>query len=388
MPLLRSTLDAPVPSTAFYAPAFRVTIDGRDASPAVLADVLEVKVTMDMENMSSFDLTVNNWDPVRFRFRYTEKDPGLGRYLFEVGSLVTVEMGYADQLRKMIRGTITSLSPRFSESGPPTIGVCGQDGMLKLRDAKPKPGEVRQYLQMSDEEIVQQVAARHQLRADVDRGGEKHRIVVQKNQDDAQFIMERAKRIDYDCYVYADPDSGDDVLYFKKPTDGRDGRPVKVYRLRWGESLISFNPTLSVSRQVCKVTVRGWDPANKALISYTASRQDLPGAARGGKSGPAVAEEKLGAKQEVVVDSPVTSQQEARDLAIQLLRERAYEFITGTGQVIGLPDLRPGSNLDIVGLGERFDGTYYLKKVVHTLGGRGFHTDFEVRKVYDQGGEP
>ena len=86
-----------------------------------------------------------------------------------------------------------------------------------------------------------------------------------------------------------------------------------------------------------------------------------------------------------MVDAPVTTEQEAKDLAIARLRERAYEFITGTGQVIGLPDLRPGDNLELQGLGRRFTGQYYIKKIEHTLGASGYLTTFEVRRVFDGG---
>src|SRR5207244_579862 len=123
----------------------------------------------------------------------------------------------------------------------------------------------------------------------------------------------------------------------------------------------------------------------KSKIVYTASKSDLPGLGGGnggGISGPEAAEKRLQDKQDTVVDAPVTSQQEARDLATSLLRERAYEFITGSGQVIGLPDLRPGDNVELKGLGKRFSGTYYVKKVEHSIGGSGYHTQFEVRKPF------
>lgn len=67
------------------------------------------------------------------------------------------------------------------------------------------------------------------------------------------------------------------------------------------------------------------------------------------------------------------------------MRERAYEFITGSGQVIGVADLRPGDNVRLSGLGTRFTNDYYVKKVEHTLGSAGYTTSFEVRSTYDGG---
>ena len=59
--------------------------------------------------------------------------------------------------------------------------------------------------------------------------------------------------------------------------------------------------------------------------------------------------------------------QEAQALANALLAERAEAFITGTGQAIGLPDLRPGDNVEMRGLGVRFNGPYYVTKVEHVI---------------------
>ena len=137
------------------------------------------------------------------------------------------------------------------------------------------------------------------------------------------------------------------------------------------------------------MTVRGWNERTKQAISYKATQSDLPGGGKsgGGTSGPKAAAQNMQNRQEVVVDAPVASEQEARDLAISLLRERAYEFIKGTGQVIGVPDLRPGRNVELQGLGTRFSGTYYLKKVEHNLTSNGYLTTFEVRRVFDGGTE-
>jgi phage protein D len=398
--VVTSIQESGLPKTDYYAPTFKVEVEGRELKPESIGDILEVKVTMDLENLTSVDLSINNWDSTNFGFKYSDSN------IFDVGNRIHVQMGYADRLLSMAHGVIATLTPRFSESGPPTIGVTALDSMFKLRDSKPKEGEQKKYVEKTDSDIAREVAVRNKMQFQIDDTKEKHSLVIQKNQDDAQFLMERAKRIDYDCYVQVDPKTGDDKLFFAKPTDGRDGRRSRIYVFEWGNSpinlaappttskpedrfpsLINFSPTLTLSKQVGKVTVRGWDPKTKSKIAYTASKSDLPGMGGdgGGTSGPEAAEKRLQNKQDTVVDTPVTSAQEARDLAISLLRERAYEFITGSGQVIGLPDLRPGDNVELTGLGKRFSGVYYVKKVEHSIGGSGYRTQFEVRKPFDGG---
>jgi phage protein D len=302
-------------------------------------------------------------------------------------------MGYSGRLVSLMRGQINSLTPRFPQSGSPTITVTVLDGMQLLKDRRPAEGEETKYTQKADWQIAEAIATRNGLTAEVTREGPVHDEVVQKNQDDAQFLMERAKRIDFDCYIHTDPVSERSVLRFMKPTDERAGPRVRSHAFRWYptlmgidpvQALMSFEPTLTLSNQVSQVTVRGWDAAAKQAIVVTATADDLPGAGSG-TSGPQEAQRSLGNRQDVVVDAVVTSEEEARELAVSLLRERAYEFITGSGEIIGLPDLRPGDNMDLDGLGQRFSGAYYVKKVEHKIGSSGFTTRFEVRRVFDGG---
>ena len=364
--------------TDYYAPDYRVLVEGLALHPDTKGDVLEVKVVMDIDNLTSFEMTVNNWDDETLSFKYSDS------HTFDVGVRVEVLMGYTNNLVSMVKGQITALTPQFPASGTPTLSISGLDGMFQLKDRKPLPGDQKIFVNMADKEIAQVIATRNQLQLDAGDVGAKYDQVVQKNQDDATFLMERAKRVDYDCYIFDDPDKHLATLKFKAPSDDREGQKATYYQFTWGTNLISFSPQLTLSKQVSQVTVRGWDPKTKQTIVETAKPSDLPGGGDGA-SGPAAAGANFPNKQDVVVDSPVTSAQEARKLAISLLRERAYEFITGSGQVIGTPDLRPGNNVRLEGLGNRFSADYYVKKVEHTLGSSGYLTTFEVRSTYAGG---
>jgi uncharacterized protein len=383
--------------TRQYAPDFRVEVEGAELDPATKGDVLDLKVTMDMVNMTSVDLTFNNWDDRRLSFKYSDTDK------LNVGNRIHVLLGYSGRLVSVMRGQINSISPKFPQSGSPTVTVSVLDGMQLLKDRRPAEGEEIKYTGKADWEIAQAIASRNGMRAEVTEDGPVYDEVVQKNQDDAQFIMERAKRIDFDCYVHVDPDTEEAVLRFVRPTDDRAGSRSRVHDLLWCqkaqvlsgfeptddfEVLLSFDPTLTLSNQVSQVTVRGWDSNTKQAIVVTASASDLPGSGGGGSSGPQEASRALGNRQDVVVDAVVTSEEEARRLAEALLRERAYEFITGSGEILGRPDLRPGDNVNLIGLGRRFSGQYYVKKVDHALGQQGFTTRFEARRVFDGGVDP
>ncbi len=364
--------------TDYYAPRFVVNVEGRDLDPEQVGDVLSCKVTTDINNLTSFDLSINNWDANTFAFKYVDKDT------FDVGKRVSISMGYADRLVEMMTGLITSMTPRFPDSGPPSMSVSGQDDMILLKGRKPTKDDRKQFTNMADWQIAQEIANRNNLKVQVTQEGPVHDEVIQKNQDDATFLMERAKRIDFDCYIRTDLKKKESVLYFVKPRDKRDGSPVQSYVFNWGENLIDFSPRLTIAQQVAKVTVRGWDPMTKEVIEFTADASRLPAAADGGsRSGPEIVANALGSKQDMVLDAPVKSQEEAERLATSLLTEKAYGFITGSGRCVGLPDMRPGDLIELNKLGRRFSGDYYVTKVDHNISSSGFFTQFEVRRIHD-----
>ena len=366
-----------LPHVDYYAPRCRVEIDGEQLAPQTISEILSLSVKMDLEQMASFDMTVANIATFRKAsevFKYSDGDR------FDIGRQVHIKMGYANALLSMINGQITSVAPKFPQAGPPTLTVSEQDGMFKLKDRRPDEAQSIQYLDMRDSDIAVAVADRNKLHWKVDESDPIQHEVIQRMTDDATFLKERAARIDFDCHIVTDSQSGEATLFFVKPTDGREGKRQTSFTYRWGENLLSFTPTINLSDQVASVTVHGWNPDTKEPIVAKAGPDDLPKQPDSGESGPQIAQRTQAGKQDVVVDAPVTSQEEAAVLARSLLLRRAYKFITASGQIIGKPELRPSHNLDLSGLG-RFNGSYYVTRVEHQIDQNGYLTTFQARRM-------
>jgi phage protein D len=171
-----SLLSSGLPSTGYYAPDYKIIVERQELDPSSKGDVLELKVTMDLNNLTHFDLTVNNWDDKHLSFKYSDTS------IFDLGNGVQVQLGYVGRLLPMVHGLITSMTPRFPESGPPTLVVSGEDRMVKLKDRKPRDGEKKKFVNMSDSQIVREIATRNALVCKAQDTTEPHDIVVQKNQ--------------------------------------------------------------------------------------------------------------------------------------------------------------------------------------------------------------
>lgn len=369
----------------YYAPEFVVEVDGKPLDPKVNGDVLEIVVRMDLEKLTSVDVKLNNYDAEKFDLKWTDTDT------FAIGRQIHVKLGYAGRVLSLMSGIISTLSPDFPSDGPPTLGVGGIDALVKLNHSKPPEDKVT-YTDVRDYEIAQEIAKRHDVEVEVDKEGPRHKLVCQRNIDDALFLRERARLIDFDVYMRTDTKTKKDKLFFKKPRDGRGTESINTYVLRWGTlhnaevapNLIDFKPTITAGSQVKSVTVRGWDSDKKQAITATATKDNTKGVrGRPKKTGPDAAKELStgSGREDVVVDRPVDSEEEAMALAKALLAHRSYEYHTAKGKLMGLPDLQLDDNVEVHGVGQRFGGLYHVTKVTHTLNDRGYVTEFEGRGV-------
>jgi phage protein D len=373
-----------------YAPQIKVLV-GNKTVP--LEDVIDLKVTLQNDEVGGFTMQLANHfevpdaredsDPKerdeakRFRRRFRHSDD----MALDVFEPVTVEMGYEGRMARMFLGEITMLQPTFPSSGMPTFTVTGTDMLVRLRRSKPNEKQTKAFHQRADWEIAELVAKRHNLKysKQSSRDGEKRPQTMQRDMDDLQFVLFLAKRNRYECTVILE--DGKPALYFGEPRDKSNDGAVNQVRLAWGESLISFSPKLRVGKLVSKVTVRGWNARKKEVITYTATFKDIPKTGEKGKTAAEIIEQKIGAKEERIVDRPVQSREEAKKLAIELLSATANEFLTGSGETIGEPKIRPQTNLELVGLGKRYDGVYYVTKTEHSYGAGGYTTSFEVERM-------
>jgi phage protein D len=55
-------------------------------------------------------------------------------------------------------------------------------------------------------------------------------------------------------------------------------------------------------------------------------------------------------------------------------------YVTGRGESIGIPEIRPAANVTLKGLGDMLSKTLYVKQTTHTVDTSGYHTTFEVKE--------
>ena len=242
--------------------------------------------------------------------------------------------------------------------------------MSKLRDRKPAEGEVTKYTKKTDWEIAQLIAQRNGLDADRHprRHGPRRGRPEEPGRRDVPDGARQAHRL---RLLRRRPirRRGKSTLHFTKPTDGRDSRPDARLQIRVGREphqLQSHHQPVAPGEQGHRARLGRSQEAGDRRDCRARRPAQARARTRRGRAGPKPSRRPQ-ARASRTSWSTRRSQRagSTRRSPSALLRERAYEFITGTGQAIGLPDLRPGDNVEIEGLGERFSG-HVLRETCRT----------------------
>src|SRR5262249_5937589 len=151
---------------------------------------------------------------------------------------------------------------------------------------------------------------------------------------DYEFLKKLAKRNGYELYVL------DRNMYFQPPGNDR----AAVVSLEWGKGLVSFTPEINISEQVNKVEVRGWNVDKKEPFIGKAQQGDEPGRDPGRRSGAEMVNAAYPNGGKLNVRVPVHSQQDADRRAKALFKEKSETFVKGSGESIGIPEIRADQN--------------------------------------------
>jgi phage protein D len=293
-----------------------------------------------------------------------------GTSMLDVGSPVEIKMGYTEGLKPVMTGEITGFELEVRSGGKELTVRVHEPGHRLLRGRKTRP-----FLQKTDRQIAFEVAdeAGFKLGPQAQDTGVIHEYVLQHNQTDWEFLRQRARSLGYELRVEGW------TLFFQEPGNNS----TKELTLQLEESaLLEFRPRLSTVGLVGEVIVQGWDPRNQKAITGKASFKDLGGKMGDSHSGLEITNKSFGPAIGAIVDRPVLSEDEAKQIARGRLREMALAYITGEGVVIGRNVLAPGMVVEIKGFGKSFSGPYYLVSVRHTydVKSSGYRTGFTVRR--------
>jgi phage protein D len=359
--------------TNYFAPAFQVKVNGCHLQADISMNIETITVISKPDTLDTFTFTLTNVLPT-MRWTHTSDAD-----LFREGSSVSIAMGYVDDLQEMIEGEITSITATFPADGVPAIEISGNTRLHRLLGTN----KTRTFQHTTDAQLIQQIAQANGLQAETDDTQTQYDYLIQANQSDLDFLKQRAARIHYEILVQGKK------LIFRKAQESE----AKTYTLVWAGvqqaftsgpntlPLKSFSSDLNLLAPVSNVQHRAYDPVSKQALVSNAGPSDQTTTMGGSQSGSQLPQNAFQVpRNEVNVTSPFVSQAEGDQRSRAHLNQKAMQLITGTAETIGIPDLRAGQVVQLVGLGPRFEGLYYIDQATHTIGASGYSTSLNVKR--------
>jgi len=338
----------------FLTPTFEIVVDGESLTSSFLAiSKLTVETTTESKSDSCVFTVTNAFDLVKRDFLNIQK--------LVAGKPLTVKMGYTDRLETVFIGFITSVKYQFPSGSNPVVVVTGMDLSFFMKRKK----QITTWKNKTYSDIANALAGKYKAKKEIDPTDEVFPRIPQNKLTDYELLETIAQRCNREFFVVGD------TLYFREPL--KEVTPMLT--LTWGKNLMNLNVDVNISKQVSEVVVSGMDYQQVKVIEAKAVNPKFAGKKK------RVGKDFLTVYDTVTeqVEANVLSLNEAQLIADSILQKRSMNLVTGTGECIGIPELRAGRYIEIEGVGKELSQVYYLTSVTHTITNtNGYITSFQV----------
>lgn len=280
----------------------------------------------------------------------------------QLGAVCTLSLGYINTEKTVFSGFVYEVTwDDPSCSGVQGIEITCLDarGQLMLSSCA-DAGSARTLSQLISA-LLQQTCCTRMTSATIEAVPQDWDLPFQRTgSTDFDILCRIADFLCYEFYSFADstyfgparPSPDTSVIF-----DGKNG-------------LLSLRRRRSLAGQCAAVAVSGSDDNGERLYAREARESDSGFGM--GQAGSALTMDLHQA------EPAVRTMAQATYLAKARMQDRQHRSGMLLGRCTGLPELRPGRFLEVAGLGEQVNGSYYVQTVIHTIDETGFETYFEA----------
>jgi phage protein D len=337
-------------------PGFVVYLNGSRFTAEQEMSVKQIVVEDRVDSISTFTLTLS--DASR---QWTDSDD------LAEGSKVKILVGYKDDVEEVGLGEVTGINPQFRMNSDDLVVVKGCNLVHRLLRGK----KTRSFNEMTDVDIIKQIADEGSVKVDVSDIGIDHLFTMQHNQTNYDYLAAMVRK--YDCKMYVK----DEKLSIKKIGDESSDEVI----VEWGKTLLEFNVQADTSTLLSEVEVRGWDNEKGEVITGTAKTSDLKKTFDKNTFGGDIVKKNFGDAKMIVVDNAITDQNSADALSLDIISNNSSSYVRGTGKAEGNNKIHAGMLIELKELGTRFSGKYFVESTRHVLDvSSGYNTYFTVSR--------
>ncbi len=267
------------------------------------------------------------------------------------GNTIAITAGYGEDTEQSVfKGVIVKQALRISSNKLFQVVVTCKHEAVKMT-LNQKEAE---FSESTDSDVITKIVGTYGLSATVDSTSAQQEVLFQKTATDWDFILGRAAFNGYITIV------DDDGIKIGKPKFSNEA----VLSVGYGEGLISFDAELNAEKQPTAIEAAAWDPQTLALITSSAAEPSL------NEHGNLTAKSfsgKLSQSDLKLISSAPMAQADLKSWADSTLLRLRMNAMRGTVSFIGSALAKPGTLLELKGVGERFNGSAYIVAVKHTM---------------------
>ncbi len=315
-------------------------------------NVISTNVFWECNRIPTATLVLSDGDPA------AEDFPASNDELFTPGNDIDIDLGYHSDVTNVFKGVIITQSINIRPNGGATLTLECKSKFVKMTIGK----HSRYFYDSTDSDVFESLIGEYGLSANAATTAVAHQRLVQYDCTDWDFILSRAEKNGLLCIAE------DDKLTIEPPDVGQE----PVLNLIYGATILSFDAEIDSRYQPKAVKSKAWDAAKQEVVEVEAEAPETTDT--GNLSPEALAE--ISSPEAFVLPSGIqATEDELKAWAEGFWLKQRLAKVRGNVSCQGVEAVKPGSVIELSGLGERFSGKVYVSGIRHRVADGNWITD-------------
>jgi len=331
---------------------FTITSDGAPIANTI--GIISIEITKAVNRISTARISILDGDMPDDDFPVSDKDT------FAPGKQIVINAGYGSQTKPIFQGVVVRHGIKITGNNEARLQIECKHKAVSLTIGRKNAN----YVNMKDSDIISQLVSPCGVSADVSATTTQHKEIVQYYSSDWDFIVARAEA---NGFLVVPDDSS---VIIKAPQTS----VAAVLKVTYGVDLMSFQADIDARTQLQSVVGAAWDPATQAVVQQSASQTSLY--TQGNLEASALAKVAGPSTFRLQTTVPLETD-DIKAWASARQMKSALAKIRGKMKFQGSALAKPGTMIELVGVGKRFSGSVFVGSVNHELSNGNWITEVE-----------
>jgi Rhs element Vgr protein len=322
----------------------KLAITSNGTSLADTIAIISVEITKAINRISTARIVVLDGDMPKDDFPVSNMD------VFAPGAVIVISAGYGSEDTVIFQGIVIRHGIKIGMNNEARLHIECKHKAVALTVARKNAN----YIDLNDSDIISLLVAACGVSVDVAATETQHKELVQYYCTDWDFVLSRAEINGF--LVMLD----DNSISIRPPqTDS-----AAVLTITYGLDLMAFQADIDARTQLSEVKGAAWDPGSQAVVEQQAGPPTLND--QGNLDAPTLA-------------SVLNLSSYRLQTTVSLGSDELKAWLTGRQLKAGLARIRgsmkfqgsaaakPGSIIELKGVGARFSGNVYVSSVTHEI---------------------